>query len=199
MPFKPHSLVVSPRREVVHFLHARMTGNVSKAVDSYYEQSAAPVAETEGECLAIGRDGKGVRLVKSERTAAPAADAPKARLGKGEKPGTKKEALVTVDFSFQPAARSSEEIIKARLHQFTAEERAQATVERQQRREQGEPEPRVALNKHVRAFFRRPNRSDGLFDWPPQKARSTWPQIHYRVGGWRDRLGQGDYQGFQRT
>ena len=134
-------------------LICRMTGKVSKAVDSFYEQSAAPAAETEGECLAIGLDGKGVRLVKSERAAAPVAETPKARLGKGEKPGTKKEAMVTVDFSFQPAARSPEEIVKALLHQFSAEERAQATRERQQRRENNAPEPRVALNKHVRAFL----------------------------------------------
>lgn len=134
-------------------LICRMTGNVSKAVDAFYEQSVAPVAETEGECLAIGLDGKGVRLVKSERADAQSADVPKARLGKGEKLGQKKEAMVTVDFSFQPAARSPEEIVKALLHQFTAAERAEATHERQQRREQGEPEPRVALNKHVRAFL----------------------------------------------
>jgi hypothetical protein len=130
-----------------------MTGNVSRAVDSFYEQSTAPAAETEGECLAIGLDGKGVRLVKSERADAQVSDAPKARLGKGEKLGTKKEAMVTVDFSFHPAARSPEEIVKALLHQFTAEDRAQATRERQQRHEKHEPEPRVALNKHVRAFL----------------------------------------------
>lgn len=134
-------------------LVCRMTGNVSRAVDSFYEQSAAPAAETEGECLAIGLDGKGVRLVKSERTDAQVPDAPKARLGKGEKLGTKKEAMVSVDFSFHPAARSPEEIVKALLHQSSAEERAQATRERQQRRENGAPEPRVALNKHVRAFL----------------------------------------------
>lgn len=134
-------------------LICRMTGKVSTAVDSFYEQSAAPAAETEGECLAIGLDGKGVRLVKSERPEAEAAEAPRARLGKGEKRGTKKEAMVTVDFSFQPVARSPEEIVKALLHQFSAEERAQATYERQQRRENDEPEPRVALNKHIRAFL----------------------------------------------
>jgi hypothetical protein len=131
----------------------RMTGTVSRTVDAFYEQSAAPTAETEGECLAIGLDGKGVRLVKSERAEPQVTAVPKARLGKGEKLGTKKEAMVTVDFSFHPAARSPEEIVKALLHQFTAEERAQAAQERQQRRQNNTPEPRAALNKHVRAFL----------------------------------------------
>lgn len=72
-------------------LVCRMTGQVSGDVESFYEQTAAPTAETEGECLAVGLDGKGVRLVKSERAEASAAEAPKARLGKGEKFGTKKE------------------------------------------------------------------------------------------------------------
>lgn len=134
-------------------LVCRMTGNAAKAVDSFYEQSAAPATETEGPCLAIGLDGKGVRLVKSERAETQVTEAPKARLGKGEKLGSKKEAMVTVDFSFDPAARAPEEIVKALLHQFTTEERAQANRARQQRREKHEPEPRVALNKHVRAFL----------------------------------------------
>jgi len=134
-------------------LVCRMTGQVSGDVDSFYEQTAAPAAETEGECLAIGLDGKGVRLVKSERAEAPAAEAPKARLGKGEKPGIKKEAMVTADFSFHPEARPPEEIVKALLHQFTAEEQTQAQQERQARRQNDIPEPRVALNKHVRAFL----------------------------------------------
>ena len=134
-------------------LVCRMTGKVSGAVESFYEQAAAPAAESEGECLAIGLDGKGVRLVKSARAEAPASEAPKARLGKGEKPGTKKEAMVTADFSFHPEARAPEDIVKALLHQFTAEERTQAAQERQQRRQNEIPEPRLALNKHVRAFL----------------------------------------------
>jgi hypothetical protein len=77
--------------------------------------------------LAIGLDGKGVRVVKSERAEPPAAEAPKARRGKGENLG-QKSAMVTVDFSFQPAARSPEEIVKALLHQFSAEERARHTA-----------------------------------------------------------------------
>lgn len=134
-------------------LLCRMTGQVSRTVETFYDHLAAPAAETEGECLAIGLDGKGVRLVKAERAERQTAEEPKARLSKGEKPGTKKEAMVTVDFSFQPAARAPEEIVKALLNQFTAAERAEAARQRQPRREQNEPEPRVALNKHVRAFL----------------------------------------------
>lgn len=61
--------------------------------------------------------------------------------------------MVTVDFSFQPEACKPEEIAKSLLHQFTAQERAQAAQQRQARRQKGAPQPRLALNKHVRAFL----------------------------------------------
>ena len=80
----------------------RMTNEVSIDVDSFYGQVAAPAPEIEGECLAIGADGKGVRLIKSERPKQKVIREPKARLSRGEKPGIKKEAVVTADFSFNP-------------------------------------------------------------------------------------------------
>jgi hypothetical protein len=151
-------------REAVHLLNEvfdfsffasmpqRLGVKVAKAVDAFYEQSPAPPAESEGSHLAISVDGKGVPLRKSERPAqAPTTATPKARRAKGEKPGIKKQAVVTVDFSFAPGPRTAEDIVKALLKEYTPTEHQQAKIEAQKRRNEGVHEPRVALNKHVRA------------------------------------------------
>jgi hypothetical protein len=129
----------------------RITAKVSPAVEPFLQQLEAPAQETEGTHLAISADGKGVPLVKSERQAQKLEATPKARRSKGEKPGIKKEAVVTVDFSFNPGPRDPEEIVKALLKEYTSQERQQAQRERQQRRDEGLPEPRLALNKHLHA------------------------------------------------
>ena len=67
-----------------------MTNEISADVGSFYDQMSAPASESEGECLAIGADGKGVRLIKSEHSGGKNKNTPKARLGRGEKPGIKK-------------------------------------------------------------------------------------------------------------
>jgi hypothetical protein len=129
----------------------RIAAKVSPTVEPFLQQLEAPAQETEGTHLAISADGKGVPLVKSERQPQEPEATPKARRGKGEKPGIKKEAVVTVDFSFNPGPRDPEEIVKALLKEYTSEERQQAQRERQQRRDEGIPEPRLALNKHLHA------------------------------------------------
>lgn len=130
----------------------RVCAKVAPTVGPFYEQHPAPAVETEGSHLAISADGKGIRIRKTERSPAElTVQASKPRLGKGEKAGTKKQAVVTVDFSFNPVAREPEEIVKALLKQFTPAERQQAHDDRHQRQQQGLEEPRVALNKHVRA------------------------------------------------
>ncbi len=124
----------------------RLGKQLGKEAQVFYETNAAPAPETEGPCLAISADGKGVRIVRSERSDSPSPAEPRARRGKGEKPGIKKEAVVTVDFTFHPGRREPEEIVNALLHQTPAAE-------------QPEPEPvnppapkaRVALNKHQNA------------------------------------------------
>lgn len=128
----------------------RIGTKVSNYVDDFYEQQQAPCPETEGTHLAIGADGKGIRIIKSERQTVEEST-PKARREKGEKPGIKKESVVSVDFSFNPGPREPEEIVKALLNQFTKKERQQAKQERQKRREEGKVEPRIAINKHIRA------------------------------------------------
>ena len=130
----------------------RTCAAVAPTVTGFYEQSCAPAPETEGTHIGISVDGKGVRIRRSERQSQePTSVVSKARRGKGEKPGIKKQATVTADFSFHPQARSPEEIVKALLNQYTDAERKQAKSECHLRSQQALEEPREALNKHVRA------------------------------------------------
>jgi len=121
---------------------------IADYVEPFYDQIAAPSPDTEGSHIAISADGKGVRLLKSEREDAQEEEA-KPRRGKGEKPGIKKEAVVVTDFSFDPEAREAEEIVKGLLNGFTKQEKETAKHARQQRREEGIAEPRIPHNKHV--------------------------------------------------
>lgn len=122
---------------------------VAAYVESFYEQVDPPSPEKEGSHIALSADGKGVRILRSERADTPEEPSGKARRGQGEKPGIKKDAVVVTDFSFDPQARQAEEIVKGLLKQFTASEKEQAKQERQQRRGEGVPEPRSPHNKHV--------------------------------------------------
>lgn len=123
---------------------------IAAYVEPFYQQVEAPPAATEGNHLALGADGKGVRILQSERPQPSGEEAlAKPRLGKGEKPGIKKEAVVVTDFSFDPQARPAAEIVKGLLNQYTRQEKKQATLDRQSRRQQGLAEPRAPRNKHV--------------------------------------------------
>lgn len=130
----------------------RLGKEVGARVGPYYEQREAPAADTEGSHVGISADGKGVRILRSERGELSRDEAAvKPRLGKGEKPGTKKEAVVTADFTFDPEPRDPEELVRALMKRQTPEEREEARRQRRARREEGLPPPRAALNKHVRA------------------------------------------------
>lgn len=130
----------------------RLTQAVAEQVESYDEQVEPPTPETEGSHLLISADGKGVRIV-GQRTAADTEQA-RPRRGKGEKRGTKKEAVVTVDASFDPEARDPEELVGTIMRGRTASERQRRQQERRRRREQGLPEPRAPQQPHVRATLR---------------------------------------------
>ena len=128
----------------------RLGLSVSSHVEQFYEAAAPVDPDTEGSHIALSADSKGVRILQSERADAKGKDPPQsARLGKGEKPGIKKDAVVVTDFSFDPEARDPEQIVKGLLNGFTPEEKQQEKQRRQARREKGMPKPREALNKHV--------------------------------------------------
>lgn len=74
-------------------------------VKDYYEQKNSPLPEEEAEILVIQADGKGIPIIL-ERPAEK-----KVRLGKGEKRGRKKEAIVTTVYSIKKKVRSPEEVV----------------------------------------------------------------------------------------
>lgn len=137
----------------------RLTQAVAAQVDAYYEQAELPAPETEGSHLLICADGKGVRIVgqrhpEEEHPARP-------RLGKGEKRGTKKEAVVTADASFDPVPRDPEALVGTIMRGRTASERQRRQQDRHRRREHGLPEPRAPQHTHVRATLQGKDKAFG--------------------------------------
>lgn len=85
------------------------TGIQEDAVDveAFYEQKEIPSAEQEGAILVVQADGKGVPMKRDE----PAVKA--ARLGKGQKRGKKKEAVVTAIYTIDPYLRTPQDVVDA--------------------------------------------------------------------------------------
>jgi|TARA_B100002003_G_scaffold122095_1_gene112683 hypothetical protein len=131
----------------------RLGSELGAQTEAYYQQQEAPPADTEGRCVGVSADGKGVRLLRADRGSSrtDAEEDSKPRLGKGEKRGTKKEAIVTAVFTFDPEARDPEEVVRSLMKRQTPEEREEARRQRQQRRLEGRAPPRSACNKHLRA------------------------------------------------
>lgn len=75
-------------------------------VNTFYAQRPPPSPSQESEILVIQADGKGVPIVLEES----AAD-PKVRLGKGEKRGHKKEAVVTSIYTIACLPRTPESVV----------------------------------------------------------------------------------------
>jgi len=80
-------------------------GEDAAEVEAYYAQKPAPLVKTEAAILVIQADGKGVPMILEEATP------DKVRLGKGEKHGRKKEAVVTSVYSIAPVVRTAEQVI----------------------------------------------------------------------------------------
>jgi hypothetical protein len=76
-------------------------------VESYYAQKAAPAPQTEAEILVIQADGKGVPLIYDE----PCPTTKPVRLGKGQKRGRKKEAVVTTVYTIAPHPRTPQQVV----------------------------------------------------------------------------------------
>jgi hypothetical protein len=85
-----------------------LQANVAKDardVEAYYEQKPPPSPADEAEVLVIQADGKGVPLILERPAEA------KVRLGKGEKHGRKKEAIVTTVYTIAARPRTSAEVV----------------------------------------------------------------------------------------
>jgi hypothetical protein len=75
--------------------------------DAFYEQRKPPVAKDEGEIQVVSFDGKGVPMIKEEAAKLVA------KLNKGEKRQTTKEALVGVSYTVDRKERTAEELAEA--------------------------------------------------------------------------------------
>lgn len=80
-------------------------------VESYYAQKPAPKPVEEAEILVIQADGKGVPMVLE------APPEPQLRLGKGQKRGRKKEAMVTSIYTITPNPRTPQAVVDSFFHQ----------------------------------------------------------------------------------
>ena len=79
----------------------------SESVEAYYAQKSPPCPESEAEILVIQADGKGIPMVLEEDEVAEA----QVRLGKGQKHGHKKEAIVTTVYTIKAMPRTPAEVI----------------------------------------------------------------------------------------
>jgi len=100
--------------------------------EPFYAQKPPPSPAEEAEILVIQADGKGVPMVLET----PAE--PKVRLGKGEKRGRKKEAIVTTVYTVACAPRTPEEVVAGLFYQDQNSDTQEETSEH--------PKPQ---NKHV--------------------------------------------------
>jgi hypothetical protein len=87
-------------------------------VEAYYEQKPPPSPMEEAEILVIQADGKGVPLILETPAEA------KVRLGKGEKRGRKKEAVVTTVYSIAAKSRTPEEVVASYFNHEQSEKPA---------------------------------------------------------------------------
>jgi hypothetical protein len=78
-----------------------------ESVEAYYAQKLPPCPEGEAEILVIQADGKGIPMMLEEDEVADA----QVRLGKGQKHGHKKEAIVTTIYTIPAAPRTPSEVI----------------------------------------------------------------------------------------
>ncbi len=97
---------------------------------AYYEQKPAPTAADEAEILVIQADGKGVPIILEKSSPDPI------RLGKGQKRGRKKEAIVTTVYTIATNPRTPEDVINSFFQQNKEDKKSKTSP----------PKPK---NKHI--------------------------------------------------
>jgi hypothetical protein len=97
---------------------------------AYYEQKPAPPASDEAEILVMQADGKGVPIILEKPSPEPV------RLGKGEKRGRKKEAIVTTAYTIAINPRTPEDVVNSFFQQNKDDEKSKVSP----------PKPQ---NKHI--------------------------------------------------
>ena len=93
-------------------------------VEAYYAQKPAPPLAEEAAILVIQADGKGVPMVLEELPE------PTVRLGKGQKRGRKKEAMVTTVYTIARNERTPQQVVDSFFQQKKTEPAAQETATR---------------------------------------------------------------------
>jgi hypothetical protein len=129
-------------------------------VPACYAQQPPPSPQTEGPLLVLQADGKGVPILRP-------AVAAKARLGKGEKPGGKKEAILTGLYTIAPAVRTPQAVVASRFKQPPA---APAAT----------PEPRTGP-QHKRLYATLTGKTAALAEVAGQVARRDGPHSTQRI------------------
>ena len=139
-------------------IQEKLTRQASALRDEFYQEKKPFEVGEEGEVIGVSADGKGVRMVPTEKpeaeSEAKADESSGTRRGKGEKPGNRRMAVATADFTFDPESRTPEEMVKLLMRKIGGKERKQDRARRRKRRELGEPPPRAALNVQVSATMR---------------------------------------------
>lgn len=85
----------------------RMMAEDAAEVEAYYAQKSAPPLVEEAEILVIQADGKGVPMILETPPE------PAVRLGKGQKRGRKKEAMVTTVYSIASQVRTPQSVVNS--------------------------------------------------------------------------------------
>lgn len=85
----------------------KLVADDAEDILAYYEQKAAPAVDKEAKILVIQADGKGVPMLLEKASPTPV------RLGKGQKRGRKKEAIVTAAYTIKANPRTVEHVIES--------------------------------------------------------------------------------------
>ena len=95
-------------------------GEDAAEVEAYYAQKPAVEASSEAEILVIQADGKGIPMILEENQPDKApAGREQVRLGKGEKHGRKKEAIVTSVYTIEAFLRTPEQVVASYYDQIS--------------------------------------------------------------------------------
>ncbi len=125
--------VMDPYQKASEILHAFLGQQISTRelkeqvdhdgdiVKEFYEQAPPPCAQSEASILVVQADGKGVPIIRKE------AAEPRVRLGKGEKNGKKKEAIVTAAYTIAPCIRTPEMVVQSLFKQNVSQQNFTAT------------------------------------------------------------------------
>ena len=102
-------------------------GEDSALVEAFYQQAPTPLPAMEGSILVAQADGKGIPMLPEDPQPL------RVRLGKGEKLGEKKEAIVTSVYTIAPCVRTPEEVTASLFKQVSTPKRGHSQVVQKRR------------------------------------------------------------------